>query len=68
MFSQFPHREPQRPASRSASITIRLTPAEQQRIEAIANRLYMPVSTLARFFILEAVDYHVKQNQQGGES
>lgn len=49
---------PVRQPKREHIFAIRLTEAERDQIEALAQRLKLPDSFMARHFILEAVAYH----------
>lgn len=55
---------PQRQPKRALMFSIRLTEAEQDDIEALAKRLNLPGSFMARHFILEAVRHHKNQIAQ----
>ncbi len=55
--STLPERHPKRPLM----FSIRLTEAEQGEIDALAKRLNLPCSFMARHFILEAVQHHKNQ-------
>jgi predicted transcriptional regulator len=49
---------PERQPKRALMFSIRLTKSEQDEIDALAKRLNLPSSFMARHFILEAVAYH----------
>ena len=49
---------PARQPKRECIFAIRLTEAERDQIEALAQRLKLPDSFMARHFILEAVKHH----------
>ena len=49
---------PARQSKRECIFAIRLTEAERDQIEALAQRLKLPDSFMARHFILEAVAHH----------
>lgn len=49
---------PERQPKRALMFSIRLTEAEQDEIEALAKKLNLPSSFMARHFILEAVKHH----------
>jgi predicted transcriptional regulator len=55
---------PERQPKRALMFSIRLTEAEQDEIDALARRLNLPSSFMARHFILEAVKYHKNQVMQ----
>ena len=55
---------PTRQAVRKKIFAIRLTDGERSEIEALAKRLKLPDSFMARHFILEAVAYHTQQMTQ----
>lgn len=52
---------PERQPKRALMFSIRLTEAEQDEIDALAKRLNLPSSFMARHFILEAVKHHNTQ-------
>jgi predicted transcriptional regulator len=52
---------PERQPKRALMFSIRLTEAEQNEIDALAKRLKLPSSFMARHFILEAVNHHKNQ-------
>ena len=54
LVSTLPARQPRR----ECIFAIRLTEAERDQIEALAQRLKLPDSFMARHFILEAVKHH----------
>ena len=54
LVSTLPARQPKR----KHIFAIRLTEAERDQIEALAQRLKLPDSFMARHFILEAVAHH----------
>ena len=56
LVSTLPARQPRR----ECIFAIRLTEAERDQIEALAQRLKLPDSFMARHFILEAVKYHTR--------
>ena len=43
---------------RERIFSMRLTDTEREAIEALAKELNVPDSTLARHFVMEAVNYH----------
>jgi hypothetical protein len=49
---------PERQPKRALMFSIRLTEAELGEIDALAQRLKLPSSFMARHFILEAVKHH----------
>ena len=51
---------PARQPKRECIFAIRLTEAERDQIEVLAQRLKLPDSFMARHFILEAVKYHTR--------
>ena len=55
---------PTRQSVRKKIFAIRLTDGERSEIEALAKRLKLPDSFMARHFILEAVAYHTQQMTQ----
>jgi hypothetical protein len=55
---------PTRQSVRKRIFAIRLTDGERTQIEALAQRLKLPDSFMARHFILEAVAYHTQQITQ----
>jgi len=55
---------PERQPKRALMFSIRLTEAEQDEIDAMAKRLNLPNSFMARHFILEAVKHHKSQFMQ----
>ena len=55
---------PERQPKRVSMFSIRLTEAEQDEIDTLANRLNLPSSFMARHFILEAVQHHKAQMSQ----
>jgi len=55
---------PERQPKRALMFSIRLTEAEQDEIDALAKRLNLPSSFMARHFILEAVKHHKSQFMQ----
>jgi predicted transcriptional regulator len=55
---------PERQPKRALMFSIRLTEAEQHEIDALAKRLNLPCSFMARHFILEAVQHHKTQMTQ----
>lgn len=55
---------PTRQPVRKKIFAIRLTDGERSEIEALAKRLKMPDSFMARHFILEAVAYHTQHMTQ----
>ena len=55
---------PERQPKRALMFSIRLTEAEQDEIDALAKRLNLPNSFMARHFILEAVKHHKSQFMQ----
>jgi predicted transcriptional regulator len=55
---------PERQPKRALMFSIRLTEAEQDEIDALAKRLKLPSSFMARHFILEAVKHHKSQFMQ----
>ncbi|MDX2139381.1 MAG: hypothetical protein SF123_14955 [Chloroflexota bacterium] len=52
---------PVRQMTRKKIFAMRLTDRERAEIEALAKRLNLPSSFMARHFILEAVRYHKSQ-------
>jgi len=58
---------PARQPKRECIFAIRLTEAERSQIEALAQRLRLPDSYMARHFILEAVRYHSIDRFEGDE-
>ncbi|MEO8609326.1 MAG: hypothetical protein ABI690_15650 [Chloroflexota bacterium] len=52
---------PERQPKRALMFSIRLTEPEQDEIDALARRLSLPSSFMARHFILEAVKHHKNQ-------
>ena len=52
---------PERQPKRALMLSIRLTEAEQDEIDALAKRLNLPCSFMAHHFILEAVKHHKNQ-------
>jgi len=56
---------PARQPKRECIFAIRLTEAERDQIEALAQQLKLPDSFMARHFILEAVKHHSKENSEG---
>lgn len=61
--STLPARQPRR----ECIFAIRLTEAERDQIEALAQRLKLPDSYMARHFILEAVAHHSVDRSEGTE-
>ncbi len=55
---------PQQHVKRDLMFSIRLTETEQGEIDALAKRLNLPCSFMARHFILEAVQHHKNQMTQ----
>jgi hypothetical protein len=55
---------PARQPTRKNIFAIRLTDGERAEIEALAQRLNLPSSFMARHFILEAVKHHKNQMMQ----
>lgn len=55
---------PERQPKRVLMFSIRLTQGEQDEIDALAKRLNLPSSFMARHFILEAVQHHKSQIKQ----
>jgi hypothetical protein len=41
---------------------MRLTQTEREAVDALAERLHLASSSLARHFLLEAVEYHRKRD------
>ena len=58
---------PVRQPTRRHIFAIRLTDAERRQIEALAQRLKLPDSFMARHFILEAVRHHSADHSEGAE-
>lgn len=58
---------PVRQPKRKRIFAIRLTQAERDQIEALAQRLKLPDSFMARHFILEAVAYHSQRQTEDSE-
>lgn len=54
---------PMRQPARTASITIRLAPEENAAVTALAKRLQVPTSQMARHFLLQAVYHYLKRMQ-----
>jgi hypothetical protein len=61
--STLPARQPRR----EYIFAIRLTEAERHQIEALAQRLKLPDSFMARHFILEAVAHHSAEQAEDFE-
>lgn len=61
--STLPARQPRR----EYIFAIRLTEAERHQIEALAQRLKLPDSFMARHFILEAVAHHSAEQAEDVE-
>jgi hypothetical protein len=55
---------PASPAKRQVIFAMRLTEAERGQIEALAARLRLPDSVVARHFILEAVRHHAAESSE----
>lgn len=55
---------PARPPKREVIFAMRLTEAEREQIEALAARLRLPDSVVARHFILEAVRHHAAESSE----
>ena len=55
---------PNRRPTRKNIFAIRLTDWERTEIEVLAQRLKLPDSFMARHFILEAVAYHSKDQNE----
>lgn len=49
---------------RTSTLSIRLTEAERAEIEALAERLKLPSSFLARHFTLQAIAHHQSNIQE----
>lgn len=49
---------------RTYTLSIRLTEVERAEIEALAERLKLPSSFLARHFILQAITHHQSNIQE----
>jgi hypothetical protein len=58
---------PARQPKREYIFAIRLTEAERHQIEALAKRLNLPDSYMARHFILEAVRHHSIDFPEGAD-
>jgi len=58
---------PARQPKRECIFAIRLTEAERSQIEALAQRLRLPDSYMARHFILEAVAHQSVDRSEGTE-
>jgi len=58
---------PARQPKRECIFAIRLTKAERDQIETLAERLKLPDSFMARHFILEAVAHHSIDRSEGAE-
>lgn len=58
---------PARQPKRTYIFAIRLTEAERDQIEVLAQRLKLPDSFMARHFILEAVRHHSIDHSKGAE-
>jgi len=58
---------PARQPKRECIFAIRLTEAERSQIEALAQRLRLPDSYMARHFILEAVAHQSIDRSEGTE-
>jgi len=58
---------PARQPKRKYIFAIRLTDAERDQIEALAERLKLPDSFMTRHFILEAVRHHSIDRSEGAE-
>jgi len=58
---------PARQPKRKYIFAIRLTEAERDQIEALAERLKLPDLFMARHFILEAVAIHSIDRSEGAE-
>jgi predicted transcriptional regulator len=54
---------PTRHPPRTESLSIRLSPAENTAIEALAKHLQLPTSQMARHFLLQAVNHYLKRLQ-----
>lgn len=52
---------PQPPAKRDIIFSIRLTAAERDAIQQLANQMQVTPSYLARHFLMQAVAYYQKQ-------
>lgn len=63
LVSTLPVRQPKR----KYIFAIRLTDTERRQIEALAQRLKLPDSFMARHFILEAVRHHSLDFPEGAE-
>lgn len=55
---------PARRPARTNMLSIRLTPAERARIEALAKQLRLPASHMARHFILQATRHYQMSIQE----
>ncbi len=49
---------PTRQPARTESLSIRLSPDENTAVEALAKRLHVPTSHMARHFLLQAVGFY----------
>lgn len=58
---------PARQPKREYIFAIRLTEAERDQIEALAQRLKLPDSFMARHFILEAVAHYSAEQAEGSQ-
>jgi hypothetical protein len=61
LFSQPTSTLPDQPEKRENILAMRLTESEREAVGTLAERLHLPSSSLARHFLLEAVEYHRKR-------
>lgn len=54
---------PEEPIKREKMFSIRLTVDERDLIRALAKRLKQPTSSMARHFVMQAVQYHSKEKR-----
>jgi predicted transcriptional regulator len=59
-FGTLPPAQPKR----ERIFSMRLSDEERDAIEALAQKLNVPDSTLARHFVMEAVTFHSQQTQE----
>ncbi len=59
---------PTRQPARTDSLSIRLSAEERAAVDALARRLHVPTSHMARHFLMQAVTYHSTRTAEQEEA